>query len=436
MNIKTFQAEDVQVAMEMIKAEFGHDAVILSTRRQKRKDPHTGRITPVVDVVAAIDFDIDELKPSANRKKRPSPVTQSSDDWIISHRLTQTHTDHPINQSQAAPQDIANLSREIDSLKVLLDQALCAVNMDGFRRNSHSHSPHTIIGRSSPLLVIQQVFSLIGIEPLLQQALAQRFLAHVDNKTIVTHDLVMAWLRDYGLRRIRIGPIAERSKSPCWWAIIGPTGVGKTTTLAKLAARLKFQRGLNGLLITVDTYRLGGVEQIRKYADLMDIPLKLAGDSHTLMKIFADNKDKDFILVDTTGRSLRDPRHHTELRKLFETIPGLKGQVLLCATAKAEDVKDSIKCYSRVPVVGWILSKVDETSTYGPLCTPVIGQELPISYITDGQRVPEDIAPASARNLVSMLLHPEPGPAGTLELPSKSTTKRLLSNACDIARVN
>ena len=172
-----------------------------------------------------------------------------------------------------------------------------------------------------------------------------------------------------------------------------------------MAAQLFFKAGRRGLLVTTDTYRLGGVDQLQRYAELMDVPLEITSDAAGLAKVFRRHRDKDFILVDTIGRSPRDPRHGRELVRLFEAVPGLKAQILLCATAKGEDLRDAICCYEGLPVGGWILSKVDETRAYGPLFTPVLGLRLPISYLTTGQQVPEDLQPAS-RQILARLFFP------------------------------
>ncbi len=254
-----------------------------------------------------------------------------------------------------------------------------------------------------PLAVLQEVFDLLGIDAVLQRSLASSFLKAVPDSRPVNHRTVYSWLRNYCEGLVVSGPHAHSCGRPCWWSFIGPTGVGKTTTIAKVAAHLKFRHGLKGHLVTVDTYRLGGVEQLKKYAELMEIPFSIARNAGELTKIFSGNRDKDFILVDTIGRNSRSSRHHVELEKMFDAIPGLKAQALLCASYKVEDMVSTVSTYRKFPVCGWTISKIDETGSTGALYSPVIGWKLPISYITDGQKVPEDIKNASRKNIMQIL---------------------------------
>ena len=338
MNIRRFHARTVSGALEMVKAEMGPDAVIMSTRRRQKKDPATGRVVRMVEVTAAVDNDV------------PAKDLVRADLHVPAGRL---------------------------------DTRACG---------------------NPPLLVLHEVFSGLGIEPWLQQALAADFLHDHGKKDPVSARAVLAWLGRYGLDHVQAASHAETARLPVWWAVVGTTGVGKTTTLAKLAARLRFKRGLNGVLVTTDTYRLGAVEQIRRYAELMELPLEVAREPKDLVRIFASHRDKDFVLVDTIGRSVKDPRHERELGRVFEAVPGLKALVLLPATAKSQDVRGQIRYYSRFSTLGWTITKVDETAHYGPLFTPIISRQISISYITNGQKVPEDMVTATPELIMRLLL--------------------------------
>ncbi len=348
MRIRRFEAANMTGALEQVKAFLGPEAVIISTKRIQRRDSHTGKTRKMVEVVAAVDMEA--IRSSRSYKEQS-----------VQKAFKKARVGGPAPNYQLGLQE-------------------------------------------GPLMNLHQVFTHMGIEPWLQQILAVKFLKECPKGQQITFQSILSWLGRYGVTHIKTGEEAEEIKPPIWWAVIGSTGVGKTTTLAKLAARLNFKRRLKGLLVTVDTYRLGGIEQIRRYAELMDLPLEVAEDSRKLMKIFANHKDKDFVLVDTTGRSTRDPRHKEELTRLFEAVPGLKALSLLQATSKSEDIRTQIGFYSRFPIAGWTLTKVDETRYFGPFFTPLIGRRIPVSYITNGQKVPEDLAPATPRLLMQMLL--------------------------------
>ncbi len=404
MNIKRFQARTVTRALEMVKAELGEEAVILTTKRRQKKDPQSGKVIRMVEVVAAVDTDLLEEAGKSASAMRELPKKNSEREREGSGLFSQ--------------QDIR---RELSLLRELLTQTV----------SQPLWGPTSPADQDSPLLVLHNIFSRLGMEPWLQQILATRFLQEHESNSPVTSKTVISWLGRYGLQQVKTAVHAETAKLPLWWAVIGTTGVGKTTTLAKLAARLRFQRGLKGVLVTTDTYRLGAIEQIKRYSELMDLPLEVATEPQDLVRIFAAHKDKDFILVDTTGRSIKDPRHKMELSRIFDAIPRLRALALLPATAKSEDVRNQVGYYSRFSTVGWALTKVDETQHYGPLFTPVIGQELPVSYITNGQKVPEDIAAATPKLIMRLLLSSR----GNSSRPTRQTPGQGAKNPSGKAKI-
>ena len=429
----------------MVKAEMGDDAVILSTARRRIKDSSAGTATSIVEVVAAMDFDAEELESKhslrsseshdmhqeeAGSSGRISDIRQGTAGAVkksrpVSGRIlkasvnSDTGNSNPLSQPENPGQtQVADsgekdvLRQEITELRALVEKMLnFGVTQQGGAEGAGSamtadhFEPRGAALSSSryPLMVMQEVFDFLGMDPVIQRGLASAFLkAHPSNRP-VNHRTVYSWLRNYCSERVVRGPLAHSDDRPCWWAFIGPTGVGKTTTLAKVAAHLKFRHGLRGHLVTVDTYRLGGVEQLRKYAALMEIPFSTAKNSGELVGIFSDNRDLDFILVDTIGRNTGSSEHHVELGKMFDAVPGLMAQAFLCATYRSEDMAATVRTYRQFPVCGWTISKTDETGSPGALCTPVLGWRLPLSYITNGQRVPEDIKNATRENVMELL---------------------------------
>ncbi len=402
MNIRRFRAHSVSEALAMVKAELGDDAVILNTSRRRIKEPSTNTAVSVVEVVAAVDFDVEDVSDSGGQSQEDMAVTGPSE------------AERGLKGPDAAPTSGYEgvLQEEIRQLRDMVEQITSAVSYRGGVSGTHSvaastaeclYQPHTPSSSHYPLMVMQEVFDLLGMDPGVQRGLAASFLKAHPAERPVNHRSVYSWIRQHCSRMITSGELAHTSGRPCWWAFIGPTGVGKTTTLAKIAAHLKFKHGLKGHIVTVDTYRLGGVEQLKKYADIMEIQFSAARNTGELVKIFSENRKLDFILVDTIGRNSRSSRHHQELEKMFDAIPGLKAQAFLCATYRSSDMAATVKTYRQFPVCGWTITKADETLSPGALCTPVLGWRLPLSYITVGQKVPEDIKYATGENVMDLL---------------------------------
>ncbi len=375
MIIKRFEAQNMTKALEDVKAVLGEEAVILHTKRRQKKDVE-GKIRTYVEVMAAVDPD--RGLESTGGDSLPSSNRQSQ----------QGNKDININE----------LAEQINGLKRLVENLAVSFSTLGNSNGFYSDNKEDLA-----LTLLESVLNSLGIPREVKRRIAISYLSTYKLGQKIDRTTIIRWLYSYGLSLVKTID-EEQYNPPMWWAFVGPTGVGKTTTLAKLAANLVLKKGKRGLLVSTDTYRLAGIDQLRRYAKLIDIPFEVAQDPIDLVRIFSANKDKDFIFVDTTGRSPWDKRHREELSRFFDAISELRAQVLLCATLKHEDLVRTITLYKDLPTSGWILSKIDETKSYGVLSTPVFGLRLPISYLTTGQRVPEDIEPASAKRLVSLIL--------------------------------
>lgn len=397
MHIKKFKAATISDALEKVKQELGEEAVIMHTGHTQVKNPATGRRMRIAEVVAAIDFEVSPpIKPEKkssvikkrNLKTAVRPPSQLNREVIRKKAL---ETGGLLREEKENKKDA-----EIKELKEMLKQAINALN------RSNSEGPRKPQGYPDPMEEINAVFNQLEIPRVMHQPLISRMLKQVNQRDISRQE-VLSWLKSYTMKNIKTVTETVARERPCWQAFIGPTGVGKTTTLAKIAAIRKYVHGEKGLIISVDTYRLGAIEQLKKYGELTDIPVKSADSHGELLKIFAANRDKDFIFVDTTGRSPVMSEHINELRRLFDALPGLEAKALLCANHKSEDMKDLISLYRKLPLTSWIISKTDETRHYAPLFLPLLGYQIPVSHITNGQRVPEDIRNADKKNLFNML---------------------------------
>ncbi len=183
------------------------------------------------------------------------------------------------------------------------------------------------------------------------------------------------------------------------YALVGPTGVGKTTTAAKIAARCVVQHGAKGLgLITTDSYRVGAHDQLRIYGKILGVPVFVAQDAAELEHAVSAMTGKHLILIDTIGMGQRDSRMPEQQELL--SVPGIERLLLLNATAQTETLDDVVRAYGAGNICGAIITKMDEAVRLGGVLDVAIRRRLPLHFVTNGQRVPEDIHAAQAQYLV------------------------------------
>jgi len=187
-------------------------------------------------------------------------------------------------------------------------------------------------------------------------------------------------------------------------AFVGPTGVGKTTTVAKLAAEYTRKQRRSVGLLTLDTHRVGSVDQIARYAELLEIPLEVVSDRADLERALRRLENCDKVLVDTIGRSPRDARPARQVREIFVGVPGISYELCLSATTSLQDMRGILESYAEIVPENLLFTKLDEAFALGPLVGAHLEETLPLSYFTTGQQVPEDIERASIERIIGMMI--------------------------------
>ncbi|QGN81030.1 Flagella-associated GTP-binding protein [Piscirickettsia salmonis] len=188
-------------------------------------------------------------------------------------------------------------------------------------------------------------------------------------------------------------------------ALVGPTGVGKTTTIAKLAARYALHHGASEVaLITTDTYRIAAHEQLKTYGRILGVPVRMVGDAGALRSALYEFRERSLILIDTAGMSQHDERLSDQLNILYEGGPHVKRYLTLSTTSQVWGLEEAVKAFEPKELDGCLLTKLDESTSIGGAISIAIQYDLPVTYITDGQRVPEDLKVARAHNLINRAL--------------------------------
>jgi flagellar biosynthesis protein FlhF len=216
--------------------------------------------------------------------------------------------------------------------------------------------------------------------------------------------LAVSALRDLISRRIsNCGPIELTPGKLKAVALIGSTGVGKTTTIAKLAAHFALMQGKRVALLTVDTYRIAAVEQLKTYSQIIGLPLSVAYNHAEVPPIIEQYADYDLLLIDTAGRSQKHIMQVGELKSLLEAVH-CETHLVLSAQIKEQDMMEAARRFSAARVDRLIFTKLDETSSYGTLLNVADRTGIPLSYLTTGQKVPEDLEIAEGSKLASLIL--------------------------------
>jgi len=163
-------------------------------------------------------------------------------------------------------------------------------------------------------------------------------------------------------------------------------------------------RGASVAMVTTDNFRVGAVEQLKTYAKIMDLPLEVAATPAELAKVLARHADKDLILIDTTGRSHKDAERLEDLKGFLECHPGIETYLCMSATTRARELDEIVATFGGLPITKFLFTKLDESESYGCIVNTHLKHKLPISYLTTGQKVPEDIEVASSKKIASLVV--------------------------------
>ncbi len=343
MKIKTFQAKTFSEALSRVRKEMGEDAVILSSEEQQG-----GRRG--VEVTAAIDYNLGQ--PVVQEPVQPNPAAAAV-------------PPEGLGEMRALKDEISGLKETLEEMK---EQRYEAAAPSGKRKLFHYLKRRSIRGD-----------------------LAVRLCERAGQVQELTHALS---------KEIRTFPEKEGRRVVL---VIGPTGVGKTTTIAKLAARA-IRAGKRTAIISLDTYRIGAIEQVRIYARVMGIPLEVASGIAELRQGLAKHEDRDVVFIDTSGRNPRDDAYMEELGRIYGLGVPIETHLLAGASSDSDFLTDAYRRYRKLPVDCIGFTKLDEAVKLGAIYNLASFAQKPVAYVTNGQRVPGDIAFPDSAALADMIL--------------------------------
>ncbi|MEN6326330.1 MAG: flagellar biosynthesis protein FlhF [Syntrophomonas sp.] len=389
MIIKKFVAKDFQSALKQAKAEMGRDAIILHTSKIKKGGILSFLFAPQVEITVAVD---DNLRVNSDRQRKPVPTPAPAP----------AAAPQPVKPSPVEPEVAAvkteqekELLQEMQKMKSIISDVKLKM-----------YEVEMIKGMSEEV----QLFYETLVNNQVDKDIALKIINSVEARMPREKVGDDAWIRELCLQTLQeyiddVKPInTQENKKGNLVFMIGPTGVGKTTTIAKLAANMAFTDGKDVALITLDTYRVSAAQQLRTFAEIIDIPISVVFNPLDLASAIELYKDKDIIFVDTAGRSPYKEEHMQELQEYIEIAKPDETILVLSITTHSSDLVNIYQKFNNIGVDKIIFTKLDETCNYGRILNTIYEIKKPIAYLTNGQNVPDDIEIPDSLRLAQMLL--------------------------------
>ena len=440
MQVKVFESSDMASGLRMVRRELGSDALILSTRSIRNgKLGILGK--PCLEITAAIDapnsnkpnkaaekVGKEHLRSSAHRtyldngnnllpNQQPVRLTSADLKALHTERFESYLTDTSKQASVAETSGSADtMVQEIDQLRDMVTSLAGEIS----QLKSGEKSAELTLKKDCPGFVPaasnrDNVFKILKRSGVSDDA--AKTIADIADDFLPGDDLrnptqLIAFLKDTISDLVKICPPAFNEALPCRRiALVGPTGVGKTTTIAKIAAQYLRDYSHSIAMITIDTYRIAAVEQLKVYGEIMRIPVEVVVSPAQLTAALEKHGDKELILIDTAGRSPRDSVCIEDLATYFTADDNIEKHLVLSAATRESELLEAIKQFNILDIDRTIFTKIDECSHLGVLLNIQLQNPSPLSYIANGQRVPEDLLDTDSKTIGNLVIPPNEGSA-------------------------
>jgi flagellar biosynthesis protein FlhF len=395
MDVKRYIAPNMQEAMIKIKNELGRDAIILHTRKIKQKGIKGWFKKPLVEVVAALQEEpkqvpVAEPKPVLEPKPILKPIVEPVPQEVVKQVIVK----------EAIPENpqIENLKSEMNEIKHLIKTYLTHpgetpitevvedVNVDQTESEIREFLKTLEINDS----IIDKIITIV-----------KRQVNITSQNELMVKSAVRQAIKEYLGEPFTIDHFNGDQRV---FLFVGPTGVGKTTTLAKLAAKLSLLDNKKVGLITADTYRIAAVDQLKTYSEILGIPLSVVYEASELGDVMYKYKDKDVILLDTAGRSHKSDELSRDLQDLMNNLDNPEIFLVISLTTGYKDIVSILEAYNFVDEFKIIFTKLDEASAYGNILNVKVESGKTLSYLTTGQSVPDDIEIAESEKITNYIV--------------------------------
>ena len=420
MVIKKYIAATEEEAAALAKEELGQDAVIMNVKKVSPKGIFKIFKSSTVEITAAVD----DYKYDSGRKRTnntssnefdkiqraidgenvsPAPDSKAARmekeiDNLV--KRNQIILDDDENESEHRSGDTKDIQKRLTTLQDLIEKQMSSGKE--YDKEKTEKKEEKDDKNSQYLNLIKRQLNENEVEDIYIEQIIDDIRDTLNENS--TLDNILSNIYQKIVLKIGQPHLIDFSKKYIFF--IGPTGVGKTTTIAKIASTLKLANQTKIALVTSDTYRIAAVEQLKTYANILSMPLKVVYNAEEMESIHDEFIDYDLVLIDTAGRSHNNTEQKNDISKLLEQIPEDSKEIflVLSATTKYKDLVKIVNTYSEIARFNVIFTKLDETESLGNIFNVRMMTGAPLSYTTWGQNVPDDIGKIDAQNIAKQLL--------------------------------
>ena len=412
MIIKKYLAKTETEAIELAKQELGSNAVVMNIKKIKPKGLAKLFVRGKVEVTAALDDTPSYEKKQEEKKAEPAKQSESiqtkpesnvaktdTEDASLEERLTRLQTLLEKQMSEKKEKQQVEKTKEQESEKTEEKESNSPAATEEKPEGDNERT------KACKELIYQQL-----IDNEVDKEIADSIMGEVNRSLAKDAPLDQILANVYQKIILMLGQPyvidAKKKDKTLFVFFLGSTGVGKTTTIAKIASKLKLEEKANIALVTADTYRIAAVEQLKTYANILSVPLKVIYSPKELGDSLDELSQYDVCLVDTAGRSHKNTEQIEDIRHLIEQVPISERQIYLVLNTgiKYSDLKEIASVYSKLTDFSIIFTKLDETSSAGAMLNMKVKTKCPLSYVTWGQNVPDDIGEIDPQKVAKQLL--------------------------------
>lgn len=404
MNIKTFKGKTEEEAMELAKRELGEHAVKMASRKVEPKG-FFGKLfgQPVWEVTAAVD------EPDVYERTIPRKPVQQTPEVHYMPSGNKPKEQELLFEENKSEKGSNAIEQKLDNLKKLFEEQIREQGQGKVVEETKEKAEESASELPDKNIAFLRLIFRQLMENEVEEQYANQIITEIETSLKKETDVSKILANIYQKIVLKLGQtktLEVVNGKTKYIFFIGPTGVGKTTTIAKLAYSLMEQKKAKVALLAADTYRIAAVDQLRTYADIMNVPLFVIY-SETELEEYKEELNKfDVILVDTAGRSHRNKEQRDDIERLIRTVPAASREtyLVLSATTKYRDLVKITEAYSEIAEYRLIFTKLDETGTIGNIFNIKMLTGAPLSYATNGQNVPDDISRMDPQNIARQLL--------------------------------